>query len=39
MPPSCGYSLAMVLKQCGHEVMTFFVVMAFSVSMFCCAWS
>ncbi len=31
--------MAMVLKQCGQLVMTFFVVIALSVSMFCCAWS
>src|SRR2546428_8492196 len=29
----------MVLKQCGHEVITFFVVIALSDAMFCCACS
>ena len=41
MPPSCGYSFAIVLKQCGQEVITFFTAAAFSVSMFCwaCSWN
>jgi hypothetical protein len=35
VPPSCGYSLAIVLKQCGHWVMTFFTPRSSRVSMFC----